>query len=252
MRSIFAALLLLPLSAAPAVGQADSGTIVAGLKTQVGSEAWLDAVSSAGKLAPEARDPAVRRALIAALERATHLVDERIAAGGFAQDVVNPETHSYLTRVVAELQDTAAIPALVQRMGSGAGATDGLVHFAAAAAPSVLDVLEATPERSLISGGATTLDDIVRKEGDRLPPEVRARITRFVSDRLDHPGDIEGALAFIIQLAVTLEDPALTEEVRMLISDPSELRARGIKSERSITFIQRVGRQALQAQGLEP
>lgn len=252
MTRIFAALLLLPLSAAAVVGQASPGAIVAALESEVGSEAWLEAVYSAGELAPEARDGALRRALISALERATHLVDERIAGGGYGRDVVDPETRSYLARVVAELQDTAAIPALVQMMGSGRDAIDGLVHFGAAAVPAVLEVLEAAPAHSLISGGAMTLRDIVRTEGDRLPDEVRARITRFVSDRLDHPGDIEGALAFIIQLAVTLEDPALTEEVRMLISDPNELRARGIKREHSIFLIQRVGREALQARGIQP
>lgn len=187
------------------------------------------AVNTARAIGPPKLGPDVRQALITLLERQNRLVAEATGRQAPVADLENPELIATVSRLVAELAEPAAIPALAQAIYGGVTVSRALAAFGEEAAPAVLSVVT-TPSThySLVDHGLRTLRFMV--EGAALRPLSPATLLRI---RLAAEQRLTGTQYFTtlwqaIDLAVALNDPGLRRTVEELASNDSAVIARGV------------------------
>lgn len=187
------------------------------------------------ELGPDKAGPSVRRALILALEREgalrarRHTIAER---GGQLPELEDPLFIAALTRIVVELQEPDAIPALAAAMGTGSTASmQALARFGEKAAPALLGIVTSEESRtSQVDWALIALRMMVEnKDVNPLSDATLEQIRSAARDRLTGTqSGIGSVLRWTIDLAVVLGDPELRRIVERIASDPHELIARGL------------------------
>lgn len=182
--------------------------------------------------------PTVRDALIKALDREASVHRRRQAAsrkGEPLDNLANPERLFELARLVTELREPLAIPALAGTLGTGMGVVRALVAFGEpAAGPVIRTVASAQTHYDAVDDGLVTLRMLVEMQEERpLDPGTMNQIRGVAAMRLNAPGyelaSTGVTLRRAIDLAVVLNDPQLRQTVEGLASDPDEVRARGVR-----------------------
>lgn len=207
------------------------------------------AVETARSLGAENLGPELRAALIRALEREGEIRAQRYHAGRrgeVVEPMEDPELIAKLARVVAELRDPRAIPALTAALGTGSPVTRALVSFGEDAVPSLLAAVR-SPEsiEYVVEGALMTLRFLVEGAGPRplsataldgIREAVRQRITgrQYFTTLWD-----------AIDLAMALNDADLRRIVQSLASDREQVVARGIEDPELIEETQRLASERL-------
>lgn len=191
------------------------------------------AIEQTKGLAPRSIGPELRGVLIAILEREgrQHLLRyEADRRGENLKPLQDPEFIARVSRVVAQLNDRKAIPALAAVAGIGASINTALADFGEQAAPAVLQVV--TSSRSThyaVDGGLIVLRFMVEEKGKRpLSTATLDNIRRAAEQRLTGKQEFVPTLWRAIDLAVALRDPGLRRIVQSLASDPNQVIARGV------------------------
>jgi|ERR1051326_5419460 hypothetical protein len=174
----------------------------------------------------------LRAALITLLEREDRIVAEAERRGVTVDTLEDPEFIAYVSRVVAELKDPKAIPALAGALGMGTVIAP-LADFGQQAVPAVLGVVTAQQSSHYaVEDGLRTLRLIIERGGIRsLPVSMLDQIRRAVQQRLtgkQYFATIWYAIWYAIDLAASLNDPNLRRLVQSLASNRNEVFARGI------------------------
>lgn len=167
------------------------------------------------------------------LEREGQIRAQRYAAGRrgeLLQPLEDPEFILRLSRVVAELRDPQAIPALTGALGTGSPVTRALVAFGEQAVPALLGAV-GSPETMhyVVENALIALRFMAEGEGPHpLSPGTLDDVRRVVKQRLaERQSGIGTTLRWAIDLAVVLDDPDLRRIVQAIASDRNELVARG-------------------------
>ena len=186
------------------------------------------AVLVAEHLGPARMSDEVRVALIELMEQQCDQQDTALADGVPTNEVVNFEFFMQVARVVANLNDPRAIPALarVGNYGFSRPAARGLAAFGEQALSTILKVIDSpgvshyAVEYALISlammveaGGAQELSMSARREISR----VARNSLRSQSSSILHSA---------IDLSVALDEPDLVLSVEDIAHDPSALTGR--------------------------
>jgi len=196
----------------------------------------LKAVLSIG---PAKVGPELRSALITLLERQNRIVLEAQRRQVTLDTLEDPEFISGLSRVVAELKDPKAIPALAGALGMFT-AIRPLADFGEQAAPAVLEVVtSAHSHYSAVNDGLITLRFMVeRMKSHRLSAGILDQIRRAAEQRLSGKQYFT-TLWYAIDLAVVLNDAKLRGIVKSLASNRNEVMARGIEDAKLIDLTQK-------------
>ena len=179
-------------------------------------------------MGPDSVSPALRAALIAALEQQGELFARRLRReiGEFE----NMELIAGLAQLVAGFRDPRAIDALAGALGASPPAGDALAEFGERAVPAVLRVLEATTVASVGAGALNCLRFMVQGVGGQpLTDVTRERIRQITKERLTTRQKSFRTVWGGIDLAVALEDPELRRIVQSLASDRDAVRALGVR-----------------------
>jgi hypothetical protein len=202
--------------------------------------------------------PAVREALIKALDREANRQARRYLAtrrGELVEPDPNPEYVLQLSRIVADLRDPTAIGALANALGTGMTVVRALVEFGEIAAPPIVAVVASPASMHYaVDDGLIALRMMVEARGIR--PISRGTldlIRRVAEQRLTSPGHLASTgvtLRWAIDLAVVLKDDRLTAIVRSLASNPNEIIARGVEDPDLIELTRR--RAAERLAGIPP
>lgn len=190
-----------------------------------------DAIEIVSRMSSGAIDGDLRAALNVALEREATIHRDRYWAakrGERLDDLSEPELIGALARIIAELEDTGSIPALVAALGTGFVSIRGLVRFREAAVPAVVHAVR-SPESThyAVDDGLITLRMVLEQHGASISPRKRASIREIALERLRAPGYFT-TLWTAIDLAAVLNDPELNIELRRIADDPQAVRDRGI------------------------
>jgi hypothetical protein len=173
-------------------------------------------------------------------EAAVHTRHYHAARLGRPSDALaDPEFVAKLARLVAELRDPAAIPALTAALFTGPLVARALADFGEqAAAPVLLAAGMRQGWYDTVDGGLIALRLMVEQRTQRtLSPRTLARIRTVAEQRLTGPQYFT-TLSRAIDLASVLGDARLRAIVERLASDPAELAARGIENPELITRVQ--------------
>ncbi len=207
------------------------------------------ALEAARTLGPQQIGPELRAALIKALEREDQVQAQRYHAdlrGEALERQEDPEFIFRVSRVVAELQDPRAIPALVGALGTGSPVTRALVDFGEEAAPALLAAVR-SPETThyVVDDALLALRFMAQGAG---PHPVSAATLNEI--RLAAKQRLTGKQYFTtlwraIDLAVALHDPELRVIVESIASDRKEVVARGIEDRETIEETQRLAAERL-------
>jgi hypothetical protein len=195
------------------------------------------ALEATRRLGVRNTDPELRTALIGALAREARVHVRRWEAGRrgeVLQPLEDPEFVNDIARVVAELRDPEAIPALTAALGSASVVPHALAGFGEQAAPLVLAVvLSADSWYEAVNEALIALRFMVEMSSIRpLSPGTLSEVRRAAELRLTRPGDPPGTgttLRWAIDLAVALDDPVLRRIVEVLATDWNAVVARGIE-----------------------
>jgi hypothetical protein len=196
--------------------------------------AALEAVRTAGARNASAR---VRAALLAALEQEGRLFTDRYHRGRSGEalpDLEDPEFIARASRVVAELDDPAAIPALTAALGTGFTVIHALTAFGDQAVPSVVSaVVSPDSMPDALNHGLITLRFMVENLDTRpLSASSAALIRRAAQQRLRMADNTFVTTVWrAIDLAVTLDDPEFRQTVELLASDYGTAISSGIDPE---------------------
>jgi hypothetical protein len=214
------------------------------------------AVEAARVLGGHRMGPELRTALIEALERENRVHVRRYQAGRRGETLGpldDPEFILRVSRVVADLQDPRAIPALAGALGTGSTVTEALVAFGEQAVPAVLAVV--TSRNSMhytVDEGLVMLRFLVEGAGPLpLSAETLERVRRAAEQRLTGKQYFT-TLWDAIDLATALKDPGLRRVVESLASDSSAILARGIEDPELIQETQRLAADRLAGVAPEP
>ena len=193
------------------------------------------ALATAEVLGPASTGPELRRALMSALEQESRLQVERDRAarrGEILQELEDPELIGTAARVVAELRDPNAIPALASALGSGFAVIRALVEFGEQAAPAVLAaVMSPQSMHDAINHGLITLRFMVEgAETHPLSPATLAQIRSAAEQHL-RTGKVLAitTLWWAIDLASVLKDARLRRTLESLSINSNEIVARGVE-----------------------
>lgn len=237
------------LGAASVQAQVDQRAIAKGLLAADGADR-VRALARAEAIRPADMGPELRSALIEALEREGELLARREAARQRGEAVPplerlqDPEFILALARLVIELRDPRAIPALAGALGTGGRVTQAVVDFGEQAVPAVVAVVM-SPESSpyAISDGLIALRCMVEGAGvSPLSARTLEAVRRAVEFRLTSLGRLAstgGTLRWAVDLAVALDSPGLRRIVESLSVDPNEVIARGVTDPDLIARTQR-------------
>jgi hypothetical protein len=201
------------------------------------------AVEEARALGPQNTGPELRAALIAALEREGQLEAQRYHADLRGQTLEPPELPEFIFRlsgVVAELQDPAAIPALVGVLGTGSPVTNALVAFGEEAVPAILAAVR-SPETThyVVDGALIALRFMVEGAGPHPRSASTLNEIRSAAKQRLIGKQYFTTVWSAIDLAVALKDPDLRRIVDSLASDRNAVVARGIEGAETIEETQR-------------
>jgi len=207
------------------------------------------ALEAAQALGPQQIGPEVRAALIKALERENRVQADRYHAdlrGEALKPLEDPEFIARVSRVVAELRDPRAIPALVGALGTGSPPIRALVDFGEEAVPALLAaVRSAEATHYVVDDALLALRFMVEGAG---PHPLSAGTLNEI--RLAARQRLTGKPYFTtlwraIDLAVALHDAELRRIVEAIASDRKEVVARGIEDPETIEETQRRAAQRL-------
>lgn len=188
------------------------------------------ALNEANALGPQNIGPELRAALIQALKHQGQIREQRYHADQPADD---PQFIFPLSRLVAELQDPRAIPALTGALGTGSGSPviRALVGFGEQAVPALLDAVTSPQTiHYVVYDALLVLRFLVEGAGpDLLSPGTLERIRVATHQRLmERQSGIGTTLRRAIDLAVALDAPDLRRIVQAIATDRNELIARGL------------------------
>lgn len=190
------------------------------------------------RMGPAAVSPEIRSALVAELERTTALKEESRRLGIALEARMDPESHMFLQRVVAQTNHPSTIPALVQALGN-AGLISYLVDYGEVAAPAVLDLVT-NPESHYypVNDGLRVLRLMIENQSAQpLSAETLARIRAAAEQRLTGTQYFT-TIYYAIDLAGVLADPELTQKLELIAVYDSEVHALGIEDPDTIVRIQ--------------
>lgn len=200
-------------------------------------------------MGPRNAGPELRQALIDLLEREAGAHTQRYHAGRLGANVKpleNPEFIFGLSRLVIELDDPKAIPALAAALFTGTVVPRALADFGEQAAPAVLRVVnDREAWYDAVVGGLLALRLMVEGQDKRpLADDTLSQIRRAARQRLT------GAQYFTtlwqaIDLAAVREDPELMAIVSALAHEPKEVVARGVTDPKLIQRTQQLARDRL-------
>jgi hypothetical protein len=197
-----------------------------------GADQRSDALEQARALGPARTEPALRAALIEALAREARAHAQRYHAdrrGEPLPPLADPEFIARVSRVVADLRDPRAIPALVGALGTGSVPVEGLLAFGEGAVPALLDAVGSAETSHYVVDDALLALRFMVEAGTSRPrsPGTLERIGS-ATKRVLTGKPYFTTLWRAIDLAVALRDPALRSIVQSLARDRSEVVARGI------------------------
>lgn len=225
------ALCALDLCASTASAQDDQKAL-AQLILSADTQERARALEAARLLGPQSTGPELRAALFTALEREGGLRAQRYEAGlrgDPVEPLSDPEFMLNAARVVADLGDPRAVPALAAALGSGHTVTRTLAAFGERAAPSVLAVATSPKTRpTALDHALITLRFMVEGVDEHpLSSGTLEQIRRVAAQRLTGTQDAV-TLGRAIDLAVALNDSDLRRIVQAIASDRNEVIARGV------------------------
>lgn len=209
-------------------------------------EAHHRALVAVESIGAQNASPELRVALITLLERQNKIVAEARRRKVPVATLQGPEFIIRVARVVAEMKDPQAIPALADALDAGSTAvTTALAEFGEPAAPAVLAVVMSPHSADYaVDEGLIALRFMVEEAGTHpLSAGTLEEIRRAAEHYLTVPGrlaSIGGMLRLAIDLTVALNDPGLRRIVEALASDPNEVMARGVTDPRTIAEIQKL------------
>ncbi len=202
-----------------------------------------EALEQAGRLRPQDTGPELRTALIRALERAGQVRAQRYHAslrGEALQPLEDGEFILRVSRVVAELRDPRAIPALIGALGTGFGVTRALVAFGEEATPALLAAVN-SPETShyVVADALVVFRFLVEGAGPhRLSAATVHEIQRATKQLLTGRSYFT-TLWKAIDLALALRDAELRRIVQSIASDRRQVVERGIEDPEIVELTQR-------------
>jgi hypothetical protein len=236
------------------------------------------------RLPAEEVGPALREALIAALERQNRIYEAILRNAAARPQVHQPplseaesaraweesnrrfgefwrEDYGTLISAVIAMRDPQAIPALVGAAGQGHSVAAALAGFGEEAAPALLSVAEGkawSQFQAAMAMRALVLM-IEERRGGPLSQATLERIKRLVQEQLTtgtrYPSAFERAfpkpmrspyiVTYASSLALALDDPPLRDMVTSLARDPEAVRRLGIERPREIEQVQRHAAEAL-------
>lgn len=226
---LVAILLLFPVRHAAAQTEAEQRVIAQQLLSDDVRLQSL-ALEVARSIRPTEMRPELRIALITLLESKNRVVAAAIRRGEPLDKFENPEFVASLSRVVAELNDPRAIPALAEAIYGGFTAARALARFGE---QSVLHVVRVVtfPENhyDVANHGLIALRFLVEGATKRpLSPNSLEAIRQAAAQRLTGRQRSVTTLWRAVDLAVVLADPGLLRIVQALASDREAVIARGI------------------------
>jgi hypothetical protein len=162
------------------------------------------------------------------------------------QPLADPEFIFRLSRVVTELRDPLAIPALTGALGSGAPVRRTLVAFGEEAVPALLRAVR-SPEtiHYVVDDALIALRLMVEGAGPHPLSAASLTDVRRVAELRLTGKQYFTTLWDAIDLAMALDDPGLTQVVRSLASNRDEVIARGIEDPELIQETQRLAAERL-------
>jgi hypothetical protein len=174
-------------------------------------------------------DSGLRAALITLLDRQNDIVVDTARRGEFLADVEDPEFISQLSRLVAELHDPRAIPALSVAIYGGLAAMRGLAAFGEPAVQTVVGVVMSQDmHHDFVDHGLKTLRFMV--EGNQEHPlsaDALEQIRRATEQRLTGKQNLM-TLWYAIDLAAVLGDTDHRIIIQSLATDANAVAALGI------------------------
>jgi hypothetical protein len=188
------------------------------------------ALEMARALGPENTGAELRAALMTLLQRQNSIVVEARRRNEPLANREDPEFIATVSRVVAELRDPQAIPALSEAIYGGFTVIRALADFGERAVPAVLRVVT-SPEShyDAVNHGLITLRFIVEGAGTRpLSASTLDQIRRAAEQRLTGKQYFT-TLWRAVDLAAVLNDADLRRVVGSLAADWSEVVARGVE-----------------------
>jgi hypothetical protein len=200
--------------------------------------ASVAAVTWISRIGADSLNPELVLALIAELERANALEAETRRQGVALETRMNPESYSFLQRVVAQTNDPRTIPVLAQALGNF-GLVPFLVDYGELAAPDVLDVVT-NPESDYyaVNDGLRILRMMIEnQEAQALTAETLIRIRDAAEQRLTGPQYFT-TVYYAIDLAGVLADSVLTQKLELIAAYDTEVYALGIEDPDTIARIQ--------------
>ncbi len=207
------------------------------------------ALETVRALGPPQISPELRGALIKVLEREDQIQAQRYHAnlrGETLEPLEDPEFIARASRVVAELRDPQAIPALAGALGTGSPPTRALVDFGEKAVPALLAAVR-SPETThyVVDDALLALRFMVEGAGPRPLSVGSVKEIRDVAKQRLTGKQYFTTLWEAIDLALTLKDPELRGIVESLASDRKAVVARGIDDPDLIQETQRLAAERL-------
>ncbi len=189
-------------------------------------------------MGPQKAEPSVRAALITALERANGVVAETRKRGITLDIVERPEDVALLSRLVAELRDPRAIPALSRATYGGLPVARALASFGDPAVRPLVAVVSAVSVTDghyyEVDHGLTALRFMVEQRNARPLSNESMRQIREAVEQLLRGEPYFTTLWHSIDLAIATEDPKLRGIVELMATFSSEVVARGLTDLRLI------------------
>jgi hypothetical protein len=207
------------------------------------------AVEAARTLGSEYIAPELRAALIRALEGEGQVRAQRYTAslrGEALQPLENPEFIAQVSRVVADLRDPTAIPALIGALGTGSPPARALAAFGEEAVPALVAAVKTPGTIHYVVDDALVALRFMLEGAAPRPLSAAAidEIRRAVEVRLAGK-QVFTTVWDAVDLAIALKDPALRRIVKSLATDRNAVVARGIEDSETIEETQRLAAQRL-------
>lgn len=183
--------------------------------------------------------PELRSAMIALLERENRIGVEARRGRVAVSTLENPELIAHVAAFVAELKDPKSIPALAGAFESGSTAPPhALAAFGEQAAPAVLSVVtSAQSSHYEVEEGLRALRFMI-ETARPLTPGTMAQIRSAARLHLMNSKNF-ATLWYAMDLAVVLKDEQLRKTVESIVSNRSEVVARGITDPKLIEQTQK-------------
>jgi hypothetical protein len=159
----------------------------------------------------------LRTALIRLLEMENRVVAETLERGATVDTVEDPEFISALARIVADLRDPVAIPALAGAL-STYSVIAPLADFGEQAAPAVLAVVRSSKDHYAVEDGLRSLRFMI--EGPRPLSAATLREIALVTEQRLSGKQAFATLWYAIDLASVLKTSRLQTILQSFASDP--------------------------------